>query len=202
MGSETGFQQVLTGPALRLEPLTAGHAAGLLAAADDRVFAHLPYPRPASIQEMSAWIERALGTRQRRPYAIVTGQGVAGTSSYWYPDPVRGQIEIGSTWLGRPWWGTGTNAEAKRLMLAHAFDVLGFAKVAFRTDPANARSQRALERLGARRDGLVRRDWPRPDGTWRASVHYSILRAEWPAARDAPPDMGVSHDSQGSHGNQ
>ena len=114
--------------------------------------------------------------------AIVTGQGVAGTSSYWYPDPVRGQIEIGSTWLGRPWWGTGTNAEAKRLMLAHAFDVLGFAKVAFRTDPANARSQRALERLGARRDGLVRRDWPRPDGTWRASVHYSILRAEWPAA--------------------
>jgi RimJ/RimL family protein N-acetyltransferase len=145
---------------------------------------------------MRTWIARARGTPQRQPYAIVTGRGVAGTTSYWYPDPVRGQIEIGSTWLGRPWWGTGVNAEAKRLMLAHAFGVLGFAKVAFRTDAANTRSQRALEKLGARRDGLVRRDWPLPDGTWRDSVYYSILRTEW---RDGtggpPPDMGVSHSS-------
>ncbi|HEU5028084.1 MAG TPA: GNAT family protein [Spirillospora sp.] len=196
MERETGFQQVLAGPGLRLEPLAAGHAAGLLAAADDEVFAHLPYPRPASIQEMRAWIEAALGGPQRRPYAIVIGEVVAGTSSYWYPDPVRGQIEIGSTWLGRRWWGTGANAEAKRLMLAHAFDALGFAKVAFRTDVANARSRRALERLGAHRDGLVLRDWPRPDGTWRDSVYYSILRAEWRRGDGgSPPDMGVSHGS-------
>jgi len=196
MESETGFQRVLTGPGLRLEPLAAGHAAGLLAAADDEVFAHLPYPRPASVPEMRAWIEKALGGPQRRPYAIVTGEGVAGTSSYWYPDPPRGQIEIGSTWLGRAWWGTGANAEAKHLMLAHAFGVLGYAKVAFRTDAANARSRRALEKLGAHRDGLVLRDWPRPDGTWRDSVYYSVLRTEWTGGTGGPPpDMGVSHSS-------
>lgn len=171
---------VLTGPRLRLEPLAPSHAAGLLAAADEEVFAHLPYPRPLTVQQMSDWIRNALDQDQRQPYAIVTGQGVAGTTSYWYADPVRGQIEVGSTWLGRAWWGTGVNAEAEHLMFAHAFEVLGFAKVAFRTDAANLRSQRALARLGAHRDGLVLRDWPRPDGTWRDSVYYSVLRSEWP----------------------
>jgi RimJ/RimL family protein N-acetyltransferase len=171
----------LIGARLRLEPLTAEYAPGLLAAADEPVFAHLPYVRPASLEEMRAWIHNALDCPQRSPYAIVTEQGVAGTSSYWYADPVRGQVEIGSTWIGSPWWGTGVNAEAKHLMIAHAFDVLGFAKVAFRTDPANVRSQRALEKLGAHRDGIVERDWPRPDGTWRPSVHYSILRTDRPS---------------------
>ncbi|CND44037.1 N-acetyltransferase GCN5 [Mycobacterium tuberculosis] len=171
---------VLAGTGVALEALAVTHAAGLLAAADETVFAHLPYARPASVPEMAAWIERVLGRRpQRRPYAIVTGDGIAGTTSYWYPDPVRNQIEIGSTWIGRRWWGTGTNAEAKRVMVDHAFDDLNVAKVAFRTDVENLRSQRALEKLGAHRDGVVLRDWPRPDGTWRASVHYSILRGEW-----------------------
>ncbi|MFD6972867.1 GNAT family N-acetyltransferase [Streptomyces sp. NPDC059949] len=107
---------------------------------------------------------------------------MAGTTSYWYPDPVRRQVEIGSTWLRRAWWGAGINREAKRLLLEHAFTGLGCDKVMFRTDPENIRSQQALERLGAVRDGVVRRDWPRPDGTWRDSIYYSMLRHDWDSA--------------------
>ncbi|MFC9295675.1 GNAT family N-acetyltransferase [Streptomyces sp. NPDC057011] len=82
--------------------------------------------------------------------------------------------------MGRAWWGAGINREAKRLLPDHAFAGLGCDKVMlFRTDPENIRSQQALERLGAVRDGVVRRDWPRPDGTWRDSIYYSLLRDEW-----------------------
>jgi RimJ/RimL family protein N-acetyltransferase len=113
------------------------------------------------------------------PFAVVVDGAVVGTTSYWYPDPVRRQIEIGSTWLARAWWGSGLNGEVKRLLVGYAFTGLDCDKVVFRTDPANTRSQRALERHGAVRDGLVRRDWPRPDGTWRDSVYYSVLTSEW-----------------------
>ncbi|OAH14150.1 GNAT family N-acetyltransferase [Streptomyces jeddahensis] len=169
----------LSGPRVRLEPLSLEHAEGLWAVADDDVFATLPYDRPPTMQAMREWIRAALSRGALRlPFAVVVGQEVAGTTSYWYPDPVGRQVEIGSTWLGRPWWGTGINREAQRLLLEHAFTELACEKVVFRTDPENARSQQALELLGAVRDGLVRRDWPRPDGTWRDSVYYSVLREE------------------------
>ncbi|ETK37202.1 GNAT family N-acetyltransferase [Microbispora sp. ATCC PTA-5024] len=171
---------VLSGPRVRLEPLSPGHAKGLWAAADDEVFATLPYDRPPTVQAMGEWIRAALSREAvRLPFAVVTGGEVAGTTSYWYPDDVRRQVEIGSTWLGRAWWGAGINREAKRLLLEHAFTELACEKVVFRTAPDNVRSQQALHRLGAVRDGLVRRDWPRGDGTWRDSVYYSILRSEW-----------------------
>ncbi|MDX3226236.1 GNAT family N-acetyltransferase [Streptomyces sp. ME19-01-6] len=172
----------LSGSRVRLEPLSLEHAEGLWTAADDEVFAKLPYDRPPTVQAMGEWISAAL-TREavRLPFAVVVGQEVAGTTSYWYPDEVRRQVEIGSTWLGRAWWGAGINREAKRLLLEHAFTELACEKVVFRTDPKNIRSQQALQRLGAGRDGLVRRDWPRGDGTWRDSVYYSILRNEWTA---------------------
>jgi RimJ/RimL family protein N-acetyltransferase len=170
----------LSGGRARLEPLALDHADGLLAAADDEVFAHLPYDRPATVEVMREWIRGALGRPELRlPFAVVADGTAIGTTSYWYPDPVRGQIEIGSTWLGRAWWGSGVNGEVKRLLIAHAFAGMGCHKVVFRTDPGNSRSRRALERLGAVADGVVRRDWPRPDGTWRDSVYYSILRGEW-----------------------
>jgi RimJ/RimL family protein N-acetyltransferase len=170
----------LTGQRVQLKPLSLQHAEGLWEVADDQVFASLPYDRPPSVDAMREWIGAALGRGgMRMPFAVVVDGQMAGTTSYWYPDPVRRQIEIGSTWLARAWWGSGVNHEAKRLLIGHAFTGLGCRKVVFRTDPANMRSQRALERLGAVRDGVVRRDWPRPDGTWRDSVYYSILDSEW-----------------------
>jgi RimJ/RimL family protein N-acetyltransferase len=172
----------LSGERAQLVPLSVDHAEGLWTAADDEVFANLPYARPTSVEAMREWIRGALGRRGLRlPFAAVVEGSVIGTTSYWYPDPVRRQIEIGSTWLGRPWWGSGVNGEVKRLLIGHAFTGMGCDKVVFRTDPANSRSQRALERLGAVCDGLVRRDWPRPDGSWRDSMYYSILAAEWTA---------------------
>lgn len=125
------------------------HAEGLWQAADDEVFANLPYDRPASVEAVREWIRSALGRPQLRlPFAVVVGGGAIGTTSYWYPDPVRRQIEIGSTWLGRSWWGTGINGEVKRLLVGHAITGMACDKVVFRTDPANTRSQQALERLG------------------------------------------------------
>jgi hypothetical protein len=77
------------------------------------VFAKLPYERPSNVEAMCAWIRAALGRGDvRLPFAVIADGQVAGTTSYWYPDPVRRQIEIGSTWLGRPWWGTGVNPRA------------------------------------------------------------------------------------------
>jgi RimJ/RimL family protein N-acetyltransferase len=92
-------------------------------------------------------------------------------------------VEIGSTWLSRSRWRTGCNTEAKLLLLTHAFETLELERVAFRTDLLNERSQRAIERLGASKEGIHRHEMRRRDGSWRDSVHYSILRSEWPNAK-------------------
>ncbi|MEU0206907.1 GNAT family N-acetyltransferase [Streptomyces canus] len=95
----------LSGPRIRLEPLSIEHAEGLWAAADDEVFAKLPYNRPLTVQAMSEWSCAALSREAvRLPFAVVVGREVAGTTSYWYPDEVRRQVEIGSTLPGRSWW--------------------------------------------------------------------------------------------------
>lgn len=180
----------LRGDLVSIEPLRLDHAAGLLAAADmDEVFAWLPYPRPAGIVQAEAWIEDALADRsadRRFPFAVLNAVegSVIGSTSYWDFDAHNAQVEIGSTWLSRTSWGTGRNAEAKLLLMAHAFETLELERVAFRTDIRNDRSQRAIERLGASKEGVHRHEMRRRDGSWRDSVHYSILRSEWPEAKD------------------
>jgi RimJ/RimL family protein N-acetyltransferase len=173
----------LCGPRVRLDPLSVDHASGLLAAADDdQVFEWLAYDRPTTIEQMHRWVQRALDqVPHRLPFVVITGGQIAGTTSYWYPNPITQQVHIDSAWLGRAWWGKQINTELKYLMLAHAFDDRGCAKVVLRTNPHNLRSQRAMEKHGAHRDGLLRRDLRLPDGTWRDSVYYSFLREEWPA---------------------
>jgi RimJ/RimL family protein N-acetyltransferase len=180
----------LRGELVEVEPLEAMHAPGLLAAADaDEVFAWLPYPRPADLDQAQAWIEDALADRRadrRFPFAIldVDNGSVIGSTSYWDFDAKNRHVEIGSTWLSRSSWRTGCNVEAKLLLMRHAFETLGLERVAFRTDIRNERSQQAIEALGATREGLHRHEMLRRDGSWRDSVHYSILRSEWPAARE------------------
>jgi len=180
----------LRGDLVAIEPLGVEHAAGLLAAADtEDVFAWLPYARPADLDQARAWIDSALADRRadrRFPFAVLgTEDGsVVGSTSYWDFDAHNAHVEIGSTWLNHVSWGTGRNAEAKLLLMTHAFETLGLERVAFRTDILNQRSQRAIERLGATREGVHRHEMRRRDGSWRDSVHYSILRSEWPDARD------------------
>jgi len=109
---------------------------------------------------------------------------VIGSTSYWDFDAHNAHVEIGSTWISRASWGTGCNAEAKLLLIGHAFETLNLERVAFRTDIRNERSRRAIERLGAVKEGVHRHEMRRRDGSWRDSIHYSILRSEWAMAKE------------------
>lgn len=185
---------VLTGRLIRLEPLALEHAPGYLAAAgagDDaaEVFRWMFSAAPRSVEDATAEILTALGARaraERFAYAqvdVATGE-FAGTSSYYEVDPALRAIGIGHTWLGKRWWRTGHNTESKLLMLTHAFDTLGAARVVWHTDVYNTRSQDAIARLGATREGELRKHRVRRDGSWRTTVQYSMTDDDWPAARD------------------
>ncbi|HEU5111168.1 MAG TPA: GNAT family N-acetyltransferase, partial [Micromonosporaceae bacterium] len=180
---------VLRGSRVVLEPLTMAHAPDLFAATRDAaVWEYLPSPRPRDAEEMAGIIAEALaahGRGVRVPWAqrhAGTGE-VVGTTSYWQPDADLRQVEIGYTMLGRPWWGTGVNAEAKLLLLRRAFDDLGAVRVTWQTDVRNERSRRAVEALGAVREGTLRANRRRADGSWRDSALYSMTADDWPAAR-------------------
>jgi RimJ/RimL family protein N-acetyltransferase len=184
---------VLSGRLIRLEPLAAEHAAGYLAAAGtgadaDEVFRWMFPAAPQNLDEAREHIAAALAARERRErfaYAqidAVTGE-FAGTSSYYDIGPAVRTIAIGHTWLGKKWWRTGHNTESKLLMLTHAFDTLGAARVVWHTDIHNTRSQDAIARLGATREGELRKHRIRRDGSWRTTVQYSMTDDDWPAAR-------------------
>jgi N-acetyltransferase len=188
---------VLAGTLIRLEPLTVEHAAGYLAAAgvaDDaaEVFRWLNpsgiLGAPRNQDEATEHILTALAGRargERLPYAqIDVGSGeFAGTTSFYEVNPALRTLGIGHTWLGRRWWRTGHNTESKLLMMGHAFDTLGAARVVWHTDIYNTRSQDAIARLGATREGVLRKHRIRRDGSWRDTVQYSMLDDDWPAAR-------------------
>jgi len=184
---------VLSGRLIRLEPLAVEHAPGYLAAAGrdedaDEVFRWMKPAPPQSVEDATEQILVALAARargERFAYAqidAVTG-AVAGTTSYYEVEPALRAIAIGHTWLGRQWWRTGHNTEAKLLLLTHAFDTLGAARVVWHTDLNNIRSQDAIARLGATREGVLRKHRIRRDGSWRDSVQYALVDDDWPAVR-------------------
>jgi RimJ/RimL family protein N-acetyltransferase len=108
---------------------------------------------------------------------------LVGTSSLAEADQYNESIHVGSTLYGSRWWGTPVNAEAKLLLLGHCFDDLGYGRVKIQTDRLNERSQAAIAKLGAQREGLLRRHMKREDGTFRDSVLFSVLADEWPDVR-------------------
>jgi RimJ/RimL family protein N-acetyltransferase len=174
----------LTGAHVVLEPAAERHLAGLLAAAqDDLVWTWLLWPRPRSEADVAAMLE---GERRiALPFAQIesaTGRAV-GITTYRDVDEQHRTLEIGGTWLGRTWWRTALNTEAKLLLLRHAFETLGANRVALKTDIRNERSQAAIARLGAVREGVLRHQYIRPDGSLRDTVIYSIVPHEWPVIR-------------------
>jgi len=193
----------LAGKHVRLEPLTKAHAPALAAAAasgsrDTYEFTLVPEDEATA----ATYIDDALklhAAGKALPFATVdaaTGRVVGSTRylnvEFWsWPAGSRFQrgedvpdvVEIGSTWLAPSAQRTPINTEAKLLMLTHAFERWQVHAVSFKTDERNARSRRAIERLGARFDGVRRADMPGADGTVRNSAHYSIVAAEWPAVR-------------------
>ena len=175
------------GPVL-LEPLTLAHEAGLAAAAAD---GELWKIRVTSVPEPGAtraYIETALQMQAqgtRLPFVLLdatTGQ-VVGSSSYHDIVPAVQRLEIGYTWVAASRQRSAVNTTAKLLLMAHAFDTLGAQLVGWRTDNFNFASQRAIERLGARKDGVIRHHALRRDGTVRDTVMYSLTAGEWPEVR-------------------
>ncbi|MFG2102341.1 bifunctional pyridoxamine 5'-phosphate oxidase family protein/GNAT family N-acetyltransferase [Micromonospora echinaurantiaca] len=180
---------VLRGEHVVLEPLRLAHADELhTATADPEVWRHLGTALPADAAGTAEVVAAALAAHhrgERVPWVqrcAVTG-AVVGTTSYYEVDPDRRAVAIGYTFLGRPWWRTGINTEAKLLLLTRAFEELGALRVVWHTDIRNERSQRAIERLGATREGVLRMHRQRPDGSWRDTVQYSMTVDEWPNAQ-------------------
>ncbi|ATO14360.1 GNAT family N-acetyltransferase [Micromonospora sp. WMMA2032] len=179
----------LRGEHVVLEPLDLSHAEELHAATEDpEVWRHLGGPQPADVAEMRRVVTAYLDAQQRGEQVCwvqrcATTGAVVGTTSWYEIDPARRSLAIGYTWLGRPWWRTGVNTEAKLLLLTRAFEELDAVRVVWHTDIRNERSQRAIERLGATREGVLRQHKQRPDGSWRDTVQYSMLAQEWPNAQ-------------------
>ena len=191
---------VLPGRLIRLEPLAAEHAPGYLAAAGTgaaaaEVFRWLSPPggalaEPVTVGDAARHINDALAARARGvrfPYAQIdaaTGE-FAGTTSFYEVNPALRALAIGHTWLGQRWWRAGHNTEAKLLMMSFAFETLGAARVVWHTDIRNTRSQAAIERLGAAREGVLRKHRIRRDGSWRDTVQYAMVDDDSPAAKAA-----------------
>ncbi len=187
---------LLAGRHVRLEPLTPGHAPGLAAAAagDRSTFGLTPVPDGDA--EASRYVAELLADADRGavlPFATVLpdGQVVGATRfldlQYWpvveRPLGVPVVAEIGGTWLSPRVQRTPVNTEAKLLMLTHAFETWQVLRVSLKTDARNARSRAAIERLGARFDGVLRAHSPAADGGLRDSAYYSVLDTEWPSIR-------------------
>lgn len=173
---------------VRLEPLALSHEEGLRSAAADGELWKLRITSVPEPQDTRAYIEAALKMREdgnRFAFAVVddaTGK-VLGSTSYHDIVPAVKRVEIGWTWYRKSVQRTHVNTTAKLLMMGHAFDTLGCHVVGWRTDNFNFASQRAIERLGAKKDGVLRGHALRRDGTIRDTVMYSMRAGEWPEAR-------------------
>ncbi|MGD0718795.1 MAG: GNAT family protein [Thermoplasmata archaeon] len=179
----------LEGRYLELVPLVAGHAPALAEAGrDPEIWTYMRSGPARTEKEMAALVALLLGRQRAGTDLCFTVQRLpshtpVGMTRYLRIDREDRCVEIGGTWYTPRFWRTPLNTEAKYLMLRHAFDDEGVHRVQLQTDLRNVRSQRAIERLGAVREGTLREDVLLPDGVWRSSVRYSILLREWPAVR-------------------
>ena len=173
---------------IRLEPLALNHEDGLRAAAADGELWKLRITSVPEPQDTRAYIEAALKMREdgnRFAFAVVDDatDKVLGSTSYHDILPAVKRVEIGWTWYRQSVQRTHVNTTTKLLMMGHAFDTLGCHVVGWRTDNYNFASQRAIERLGAKKDGVIRGHALRRDGTIRDTVMYSMRAGEWPEAK-------------------
>ncbi len=179
----------LTGRIVELVPLSRVHLADLTEAGKDAsIWTYMRYGIIDSQEKMLGLIEYLLSQQARGtdlPFAVVdksSGRAI-GMTRYMDIQPENRAVEIGGTWYGVAYQRTGVNTECKFLLLRHAFEVLGCIRVQIKTDLRNERSQKAIERIGAVREGVLRDHMILPDGTIRSSVYYSILAREWPEVR-------------------
>jgi len=175
----------LYGNVIRLEPLSEDHAKELAIAGKDKsIWAYMLYGTPITDDSMLSWIKDILARRDLGhdlPFAVVhlaTGR-VIGATRYLDMRPEQKGLEVGGTWYALEFQRTPVNTECKYLLLKYAFESLGCIRVQLKTDLRNIRSQIAIERLGAVKEGILRNHMITPEGVIRDSVYYSILDTEW-----------------------
>lgn len=177
----------LTGQHVSLVPLAAAHAPALAKAARDGELWRLWYTSVPAPEQMNAEIERRLallGSGSMLPFTVLDAAGTpSGMTTFMHIDSSQQRVEIGSTWYARRVQGTALNTECKLLLLTHAFETLGCIAVEFRTHFFNQQSRRAIERLGAKLDGILRNHQRAANGSLRDTCVYSIVRSEWPAVK-------------------
>jgi RimJ/RimL family protein N-acetyltransferase len=180
----------LHGASVILTPLSLAHAAELFAAGnDDATWIYMPRPALRSAEDAASMIRQALvetDAGREVAFAIVaraSGKAVGSTRFLDLQRPHRA-LEIGWTWIGRPWQRTVINTESKLLLLRHAFDDLGAHRVTLKTDARNEQSQRAIERIGGMREGVLRRHRVCWDGHLRDTVYFGIVDGEWPQVKE------------------
>lgn len=179
----------LEGRLVRLEPLTEQHMPALLhAARDERIWQYMFYGNLAEREPMEAFVSNAIRLRTAGtdlPFAVIdraSGQAI-GCTRFRDICMKHMKLEIGGTWYASDYQRSGANLECKYLMMRHAFETFGILRVQFKTDIRNARSQQSLEKMGAVREGILRRSAIMPDGVIRDTAIYSILDTEWDAVK-------------------
>ncbi len=176
----------LEGEHVRLEPLAMRHAPDLFACGIDPALWRFWVEKPfETIRDIEQWIGRAIAAPNELAFAIVhTGSDRAvGSTRYMDIRPADRGLEIGTTWIAVDYQRSAVNTECKLLLLRHAFEQLGVVRVQLKTDLRNEQSQRAIVRLGAVREGVLRRSCICHDGHQRDSVYFSVLDSEWPAVK-------------------
>jgi len=175
---------------LKLELLAEAHIPEIFAAVgtDPESYRWLPFPAPQNLSDFSRVLQGFITDTHnglRLAHAVVLkSNGLAiGVTSFLDLNPAHNSLEIGSTLYGKEYWRTFVNSESKLLMLTEAFEIRGAERVTLKTDSMNKRSSAAILRLGAIHEGVLRHHMKRPDGSWRDSAYFSILRSEWPVVK-------------------
>ena len=179
----------LEGRIVRLEPLSEAHVSGLAEVGlEPEIWRHMLYGNIDTEAKLLAFVQDLLGKQAQGtdlPFAVIfreTGQPV-GCTRYMNIDVRNRSVEVGGTWYGAAYRQTGVNTECKYLLLRHAFEIWECMRVQLKTDLNNVRSQAAIERIGAVKEGVLRNHMVRPDGTIRHSVIYSVIDSEWPQVK-------------------
>ena len=177
----------MRGEHARLEPLSQAHREGLVEAVNDGELWKLWYTSVPKAENMAKEIDRRLSLQaagSMLPFTVFDAEGaIAGMTTYMNVDANNRRVEIGSTWYARRVQRTPLNTQCKLLLLTHAFERLDCIAVEFRTHFFNQQSRRAIERLGAKQDGILRSHQIAPDGTLRDTVVFSIIASEWPTVK-------------------
>lgn len=179
----------LTGKVVRLEPLAEAHVPSLAQVGlEEKIWRYMRYGNVETIDQLGTWVRELLELQavgSDLPFAVIhlsSGHAI-GSTRYLHIDHDNRSLEIGGTWYGLDFQGTLVNAECKYLLLKHAFEELSCVRVWFKTDLRNLRSQYAIEKLGAVKEGVLRNHMIMPNGFIRDSVIYSILPQEWPEVK-------------------